>query len=171
MRRDYSARAAMAHQARKTALLQHERRLGIPPRPDGMPEEVYRKMHYRQSTVVVNGQEFDLQSVSYRWYIEQNDEYGMTGGKRDTAGYMDTILRNVVTSPAAIAVEGLDYFDKRGDFDTPMKLMGAIDKFFRDGKNRWAQPRPEDDSQSSAPRLLDTGDRPESDNNAGYPGL
>ena len=90
----------------------------------------------RQETVEVNGQEFTLQSVSPRWYIETNDRCGITGtgSQRDTARYMDLMLKNVVIAPAAVAANGYRYFDDLGDIETPEMLMREIELFLRPGK-------------------------------------
>ena len=53
----------------------------------------------KQKKVVVNGNEFVLQSVSPRWYFDLNDRCGMTGGKRKTAEYIDELFKNVVIDP------------------------------------------------------------------------
>ena len=51
--------------------------------------------------VTVNGQEFELQSVSPSWYYDFNDECGNTGsGKRKSAKYMDGMFKNCVISVA-----------------------------------------------------------------------
>ena len=85
-------------------------------RPKSLSERSYRKYMAKQKKVTVNGQEFTLQSVSPTWYFQTNDECGMTGGKKDTTKYLDT----------------MGYFDAQEDVKTPEKLIAAIEKFLRE---------------------------------------
>lgn len=103
-----------------------------PERPKGIGERSYRKYMARQSEKTINGTKYTLQSVSPQWYMEINDEYGMTGGKRDTAGYIDTLFKNVVVSPKEVATEGIGYFNKSNDIDTTEKLLKEIESFLRE---------------------------------------
>ena len=83
----------------------------------------------KTKTVTINGQEFALQSVSPTWYMEQNDKYGMTGGKKETAKYMDTLFRNVVTAPAEVTATGMAYFDEKEDIKSAVDLLKEIESF------------------------------------------
>ena len=56
----------------------------------------------------------------------------MTGGKRDTTKYLDTMFKNVVISPAEVKADGMAYFDEREDVKTPEKLIKAIEQFLRE---------------------------------------
>ena len=86
----------------------------------------------KQKTVPVNGTEYTPQSVSPSWYLEHNDECGMTGGgKRSMSKYVDGLLKNVVIAPAEIKAEGPSYFDNKEDISTPEKLIGELESFFR----------------------------------------
>ena len=88
----------------------------------------------RRETVYVNGETFELQSVSPKWYYDTNDRCGMSGsGNRDTQKYIDMMLRNVVVSPAEIAARGLDYFESKEDIETPELLIKEIERFLRPG--------------------------------------
>ena len=70
--------------------------------------------------VTVNGQEFELQSVSPSWYYDFNDECGNTGsGKRKSAKYMDGMFKNCVISPPEVKAQGMEYFDEKEDLKTP----------------------------------------------------
>ena len=72
-----------------------------PNKPKSLSERGYRKFMAKQKKVTVNGEEYTLQSVSPTWYFGVNDDCGMTGGgRRDTTKYIDTMLKNVVISPA-----------------------------------------------------------------------
>jgi hypothetical protein len=103
-----------------------------PERPKGLSERSYRKYMARKEQITVNNEKYTLQSVSPRWYFELNDRCGMTGrGQRDTAQYMDELLKNVIVEPAEISARGLDYFNEKDDIDTPEKLLTEIEKFFR----------------------------------------
>ena len=77
--------------------------------------------------------EYTLQSVSPTWYFGVNDDCGMTGGgRRDTTKYIDTMLKNVVISPAEVKADGISYFDEKDDIKTPEKLIKAIETFLRE---------------------------------------
>lgn len=102
-----------------------------PQKPKGLSERSYRKYMAKQKTVVVNGEEYTLQSVSPRWYLDHNDSCGMTGGKRNTAKYMDGIFKNVVIAPKEVNTKGMDYFEEKEDISTPEKLLGEIESFLR----------------------------------------
>lgn len=87
----------------------------------------------KTTKVTVNNQEFTLQSVSPTWYFGVNDDCGMTGGgRRDTTKYLDTMFKNVVTSPPEVKSEGIAYFDDKDDVKTPEKLIKAIEQFLRE---------------------------------------
>ncbi len=81
-----------------------------PDRPKGLSERSYRKYMARQKKVTVNGKDYTLQSVSPKWYFEVNDRYNMTGGKKNTAGYVDEMFKNVVVEPLEVKTQGLEYF-------------------------------------------------------------
>lgn len=103
-----------------------------PDRPKGLTERSYRKYMAKQKSVKVNGKEFTLQSVSPRWYLELNDRNGMTGGKKNTAGYIDELFKNVVVSPAEVQATGLDFFGD--DIDSVEKLLSEVESFLRGRK-------------------------------------
>ena len=103
-----------------------------PNRPKSLTERGYRKYMAKQKKVIVNGQEFTLQSVSPTWYFGVNDECGMTGGKKDTSKYLDTMFKNCVVSPAEVRNDGMSYFDEKEDVKTPEKLIKAIEQFLRE---------------------------------------
>lgn len=88
----------------------------------------------RQKKVTVNNVDYTLQSVSPQWYMETNDECGMTGGKRDTAKYIDTMFKNVVIAPAEIKEKGIEYFNEIEDIDSTEKLLKEIESFLRERK-------------------------------------
>lgn len=102
-----------------------------PDRPKGLTERGYRKYMAKQKKVVVNGNEFVLQSVSPRWYFDLNDRCGMTGGKKKTADYIDELFKNVVIEPKEVATKGFDYFEEVEDISTSEKLLGEIESFLR----------------------------------------
>ena len=102
-----------------------------PDRPKGLTERGYRKYMAKQKKVVVNGNEFVLQSVSPRWYFDLNDRCGMTGGKKKTADYIDELFENVVIEPKEVATKGFDYFEEAEDISTSEKLLGETESFLR----------------------------------------
>ena len=79
--------------------------------------------------VTIGDTEYTLQSVSPSWYMDQNDKYGMTGGKKDTAKYMDVMFRNVVIAPTEVAQGGMKYFDENDDIKTAVDLLKEIESF------------------------------------------
>lgn len=106
-----------------------------PDRPKGLSERSYRKYMARQKKVIINEVEYTLQSVSPRWYFDLNDRYGMTGGKKNTAGYIDELFKNVVVEPSEIKMQGLNYFDEMdGGIALTEQLMKEAESFLRGGK-------------------------------------
>lgn len=103
-----------------------------PPKPKSLSERGYRKYMSKTKNVLVNGQQFMLQSVSPSFYYTLNDECGMTGGKKDSPKYLDTMFKNCVISPGEIKVEGLAYFDAREDLKTAEGLLKEIETFLRE---------------------------------------
>lgn len=85
----------------------------------------------KQKKVTINKVEFQLQGVSPTWYMDHNDAFGMTGGKRNTAGYMDGLFKGVVIAPKEVATGGLAYFDETEDLETAEKLLNEIESFLR----------------------------------------
>lgn len=105
------------------------------PRPKSMTEKGYRKYMARQKTVRIYGRDFRFQSVSPQWYYDNCDEYGIySGGRRDTAGYTDSLLRNTVVSPPEVKVEGIEFFadDRNGGFGAQLKVVSEIEKFLQE---------------------------------------
>lgn len=105
-----------------------------PDRPKGLTERSYRKYMARTAKITIGEQEFELQSVSPTWYMNHNDTCGMTGGKRNTALYIDGLLKNVVISPKDVQIQGIGYFDEREDIDTAEKLLQEVESFLRQRK-------------------------------------
>lgn len=93
---------------------------------------------YRTGTVNVNGQDFELQSVSPRWYFETNQRCGMSGNDKDVLRYMDTMFKNVVVTPTEVSKKGFNYFDERDDIETAELLIREIERFLRPGKQQRA---------------------------------
>ncbi len=105
-----------------------------PERPKGLSERSYRRYMARKKEVTVNGLKFILQSISPQSYMEINDEYGMTGGRRNTAGYIDELFKNVVIEPKEVNTQGMDYFNQNDDIDTTEKLLKEVESFLRGRK-------------------------------------
>lgn len=105
-----------------------------------MSERWYR-MAYRTEIININGQEFELQSVSPRWYYETNQRCNMSSdNNKDVLRYMDTLFKNVVLSPAGVRNKGFAYFDEQDDLETPETLIREIERFLRPGKQRRDSP-------------------------------
>ena len=85
----------------------------------------------RKTTVKVNGQEFEVQSVSPSWYFALSDDCRMGTDKRDTVKYMDTLFKNTVIAPVELARNGIEYFDEKDDIETAEKLVVEIESFLR----------------------------------------
>lgn len=88
----------------------------------------------RKKEVTVNGLKFILQSISPQNYMDINDEHGMTGGRRNTAGYIDTLFKNVVIEPKEVNTQGMDYFNQNDDIDTTERLLKEVESFLRGRK-------------------------------------
>lgn len=100
-------------------------------------ERWYRKLAYRTERITVNGMDFELQSVSPRWYYETNQRCNMSSeNNRDVLRYMDTMFKNVIISPVEVSRNGFAYFDEQDDLETPELLIREIERFLRPGKER-----------------------------------
>ena len=84
----------------------------------------------RTKTVLVNDVEYELQSVNFSWYSNLTDLYiNPAHGRKNTAKYVDALLKGCVTAPAEVAKRGLDYFEEQDDITTPNELAKAIETF------------------------------------------
>lgn len=84
----------------------------------------------RTKTVVVDGVEYTLQSVTFSWYSNLTDLYiNPANGRRNTARYADALIKGCVTAPAEVAKGGIKYFDEREDLATPGELVREIENF------------------------------------------
>ncbi len=101
--------------------------------PPHMSERWFKKLVARKEVTEINGQCFTMQSVPPRWYFETNDACGMSSDRKDTARYIDLMLKNCIIDPPEIKKQGIGYFDERGDIDTPEKLLGRLERFLRPG--------------------------------------
>ena len=106
-----------------------------PDRPKGLSERSYRKYMAKQKKITIEETDYTLQSVSPKWYYDLNDRCGMTGGKKNTAGYIDELLKNVVVEPAEVRTQGLNYFNEIDDgiFISEM-LVKQVESFLRGGR-------------------------------------
>lgn len=84
----------------------------------------------RTKTVTVGGTDYQLQSVTYSWYSNLTDLYiNPANGRRNTAKYVDALIKGCVTAPAEVAKGGLKYFDEQDDLATPSELVREIENF------------------------------------------
>lgn len=84
----------------------------------------------RTKVVTVNGTDYTLQSVTFSWYTNLTDLYiNPANGRKNTAKYVDALLKGCVTAPAEVAKRGLDYFEEQDDITTPNELSKAIETF------------------------------------------
>lgn len=84
----------------------------------------------RTKTVTVGGTDYQLQSVTYSWYSNLTDLYiNPANGRKNTAKYVDALIKGCVTAPAEVAKGGLKYFDEQNDLATPSELVREIENF------------------------------------------
>ena len=84
----------------------------------------------RTKTVTVGGTDYQLQSVTYSWYSNLTDLYiNPANGRKNTAKYVDALIKGCVTAPAEVAKGGLKYFDEQDDIATPSELVREIETF------------------------------------------
>lgn len=84
----------------------------------------------RTKTVTVGGTDYQLQSVTYSWYSNLTDLYiNPANGRKNTAKYVDALIKGCVTAPAEVAKGGLKYFDEQDDLATPSELTHEIENF------------------------------------------
>ena len=84
----------------------------------------------RTKTVTVGGTDYQLQSVTYSWYSNLTDLYiNPAYGRKNTAKYVDALIKGCVTAPAEVAKGGLKYFDEQDDLATPSELVREIENF------------------------------------------
>lgn len=84
----------------------------------------------RTKTVTVGSTDYQLQSVTYSWYSNLTDLYiNPANGRKNTAKYVDALIKGCVTAPAEVAKGGLKYFDDQDDLATPSELVRAIENF------------------------------------------
>lgn len=84
----------------------------------------------RAKTVTVGGTDYQLQSVTYSWYSNLTDLYiNPANGRKNTAKYVDALIKGCVTAPAEVAKGGLKYFDEQDDLATPSELVREIENF------------------------------------------
>lgn len=84
----------------------------------------------RTKTVTVGGIDYQLQSVTYSWYSNLTDLYiNPANGRKNTAKYVDALIKGCVTAPAEVAKGGLKYLDEQDDLATPSELVREIENF------------------------------------------
>lgn len=84
----------------------------------------------RTKTVTVAGTEYQLQSVNFTWYSNLTDLYiNPASGRKNTAKYVDALIKGCVVAPAEVAKGGLKYFDEQDDLSTPNELVREIETF------------------------------------------
>ena len=84
----------------------------------------------RTKTVTVGGTDYQLQSVTYSWYSNLTDlDINPANGRKNTAKYVDALIKGCVTAPAEVAKGGLKYFDEQDDLATPSELVREIENF------------------------------------------
>lgn len=89
----------------------------------------------RTKTIIINGVEYTLQSVTFSWYSNLTDLYiNPANGRKNTAKYADSLIRGCVTSPAEVAKGGINYFDELDDLTTPSELVREIENFLAERK-------------------------------------
>ena len=59
---------------------------------------------------------------------EVTDDWA-ANGRKNTAKYVDALIKGCVTAPAEVAKGGLKYFDEQDDLATPSELVREIENF------------------------------------------
>ena len=84
----------------------------------------------RTKTATVGGTDYQLQSVTFAWYSNLTDLYiNPANGRKNTAKYVDALIKGCVTAPTEVAKGGLKYFDEQDDIATPSELVHEIETF------------------------------------------
>lgn len=87
----------------------------------------------RTKTVTVNGTDYTLQSVTFSWYANLTDLYiNPSNGRKNTAKYVDSLIKGCVTAPVEVARAGLKYFDELEDLASPSELVREIEAFLNE---------------------------------------
>ena len=79
-----------------------------------------------KKTITVRGKEFELQSVSFDWYMEIMSEYQ---NSKDIKDFYDNIIRNAVLD-REVQAKGLGYFGD--DVGMGMEVGKQVARFLRD---------------------------------------
>ncbi len=89
----------------------------------------------RTKTIILDGVEYTLQSVTFSWYSNLTDLYiNPSNGRKNTAKYADSLIRGCVIAPAEVAKGGIKYFDDLDDLSTPGELVREIENFLAERK-------------------------------------
>lgn len=84
----------------------------------------------RQKIIIVNDVEYTLQSASFSWYTNLTDLYvHPASGRKNTAKYVDALIKGCVIAPTEVAKRGLKFFDEQDDIATPSELAREIENF------------------------------------------
>lgn len=84
----------------------------------------------RQKTIIIEGVEYQLQSVSFSHYTNLTDLYiRPASGRKNTAKYADALIKSCVIAPSEVAKQGLKFFDEQDDIATPSELVREIENF------------------------------------------
>lgn len=84
----------------------------------------------RTKNVIVNGVEYKLQSVNFSWYSNLTDLYiNPSHGRKNTAKYVDSLIKGCVLEPVEVAKYGVKFFDDQDDIVTPGDLVKEIESF------------------------------------------
>ena len=72
---------------------------------------------------------------NFSWYSNLTDLYvNPANGRKNTAKYVDALIKGCVTAPAEVAKLGLKYFDEQEDLATPGDLAREIESFLSERK-------------------------------------
>jgi len=78
-----------------------------------------------QKKVEINGIEYTLQRIPFKFYMELNDRCTGKNGILQQALFGEEILKHVVVSPK-VTLDSFGY-----DYDTPLKLVQEAENFLR----------------------------------------
>lgn len=89
----------------------------------------------RTKKINIDDVEYTLQSVTFTWYSNLADKY-LNNGRRNTAEYVDKLIKGCVVSPIEVANQGVKYFDDIDDLITPQELSREIENFLSERPKR-----------------------------------
>ena len=101
-------------------------KLNLKKKPKSLTERTFRKYMSIRKKIAVRGTEFEVQSVSFDWYMDLVTEYQ---NSKDIKEFYDSIIRNAVLNKE-VQSKGLAYFGD--DVGMGMEVGKQVARFLRD---------------------------------------